>query len=77
MKTIASSAVMAVNYSCATREDVLSATIRIALEGMSLPVASGSARGTSAMTAANGPTSYALNARIPTVGLTLLTKSPS
>ena len=77
MKMNATSAVMVVNFSCATREDVQSATTRTALEVTSPLAASGSAHGTSAMTAARRQISCALNVQIPTVKLMHLVKSQS
>ena len=77
MKMTATSAVMAGNFSCATREAVQSATTRTASEVTSPPAASGSVRGTSAMTAASGQTSCALNVQILTVKLMQLVKSQS
>jgi len=73
----ATSAVTVANFSCATREAAQSATIETASEVMSPLVASGSARGTSATTAARQQTSCALNVQIPTVKLMRLVKSQS
>lgn len=75
MKTTVTSAVMAENFSCATREAVLSATTGIASAGLLQPVGSGFVRGTSVMTVVNGPPSCAPNARILTVERMRLVKS--
>ena len=75
MKTTVTSAVMAENFSCVTREAVPSATTGIASAGLLQPVGSGFVRGTSVMTAVNGPTSCAPNARILTVERMRLVKS--
>ena len=75
MKMNATSAVMVVNFSCAIREAAQSATTGTALEVMSSLVASGSAHGISATTAARQQTSCALSVQIPTVKLTHLVKS--
>lgn len=71
----ATSAAMAVNFSCATKEAAQSVTTRTALAVMSLCVASGSAHGTSVTSAASGQTYCALNVQIPTAKLMRLAKS--
>ena len=67
--------VMEVSFSCATREAVQSATIRAALAVRSTLVASGSALGISAMTAASGQAFCALSAPTPIAELIPLVKS--